>query len=410
MTHIEEKLYLQSVFDAIDEVYKFKNHQQTLTYEERLRASFNKLLIPDWYNHDYTSTNELRKTKSHGQVLHTKQYDNKISDLSISSSNNSSQLSNGTTHRHRSPSQSLSEWLPLRHNSTTSTNVTNGNVIINGGRSTNFHETSTYAPGLQRVTQSSSWYKPKIFTTHNNINDHSIEPPKPLPRYSKINQERINSTDSSFLSSTSKIIIPDLISNENIRHPIKPRTMSQVPILIEEIDDDSCLQNVSLDISSDGDITIVQKPISSWTNDVISLTHTHILSNNPHIIVNTNNNMNEFMTTNISRADSTKSVSSDGESYHSVVLPSSDRNLLVTDSSSYASVNDQCLSATTITTSSYHTAIADDNSSSSATGYETPTPKLDNDILSSHSSMSDLSHAETLEPSIDGESFLILIE
>jgi hypothetical protein len=51
-------------------------------------------------------------------------------------------------------------------------------------------------------------------------------------------------------------------------------------------------------------------------------------------------------------------------------------------------------------TASYHTAISDDTSSSSITGYETPTPQLDDDngTLSSHSSLSDLSHAETLEP------------
>jgi hypothetical protein len=38
------------------------------------------------------------------------------------------------------------------------------------------------------------------------------------------------------------------------------------------------------------------------------------------------------------------------------------------------------------------------------TGYETPTPQLDDDnaTLSSHSSLSDLSHAETLEPNTEG--------
>ena len=58
-------------------------------------------------------------------------------------------------------------------------------------------------------------------------------------------------------------------------------------------------------------------------------------------------------------------------------------------------------------TSSYHTAIGGDTSSSSSmTGYETPTPQLDNDeTLSSHSSISDLSHAETLEPTIDEGNF-----
>jgi hypothetical protein len=194
MTRIEEKLYLQSVFDAIDEVYKLKNHQQTLTYEERLRASFKKLLIPDWYNHDYTSINGLRKTKSHGQVPRVKRYDinnnhnNDTFDASISSLNNSSHLSNGT-HRHRLPSRSWSERPLLRRNSTASSSDTNGSVIINGRRLTNSNGISTYAPGVQRVAQSSTWYKPKTFTiksTNGNSNGHSIEPPKPLPRYSKI--------------------------------------------------------------------------------------------------------------------------------------------------------------------------------------------------------------------------------
>ena len=55
--------------------------------------------------------------------------------------------------------------------------------------STNSNETSTYAPGMQRVAQSSTWYKPKKFTiksTNSHSNGHSIEPPKPLPRHSKI--------------------------------------------------------------------------------------------------------------------------------------------------------------------------------------------------------------------------------
>lgn len=100
-----------------------------------------------------------------------------------------------------------------------------------------------------------------------------------------------------------------------------------------------------------------------------------------------------------------RSISSEAESYRSAVLPSADKNLLATDSSSYASVNERCLSPST---ASYHTAIAGDSSSSSSiTGYETPTPQLDNDddnntTLSSHSSLSDLSHAETLEPNVEG--------
>ena len=91
-------------------------------------------------------------------------------------------------YRHRSPSRSWSERPPLRHDSTTSSYDTNGSVI-HGRRSTTSNGSSTYAPGVQRVAQSSTWYKPRTFTpkiTNGNTNGHSTEPPKPLPRYSKI--------------------------------------------------------------------------------------------------------------------------------------------------------------------------------------------------------------------------------
>jgi hypothetical protein len=117
--------------------------------------------------------------------------------------------------------------------------------------------------------------------------------------------------------------------------------------------------------------------------------------------------MNQSIMTNLPRTDSSKSVSSDAESYRSAILPPLNKNLLGTDSSSYASVNDQCLSTST---SSYHTAVVGDTSSSSSmTGYETPTPQLDDETLSSHSSISDLSHTETLEPNVEGNSCLMLI-
>ncbi|CAF1338505.1 unnamed protein product [Adineta steineri] len=181
MTRLEEKLYLQSVFNVIDEVYKFKNHKQVLTYEERLRASFNKLLVPNWFNRDYTSNNGLRKTKSHGQVFHTRRYDfNNNKNNETYDSLTSSSTSNDT-HRYRSQSQSWSERRPVRHDSAASSYDTNGSVIINSRRLINSNGTSTYAPGLQRVTQSSTWYKPKTFT----INEHTIDPPKPLPRHMK---------------------------------------------------------------------------------------------------------------------------------------------------------------------------------------------------------------------------------
>ncbi len=103
------------------------------------------------------------------------------------------------------------------------------------------------------------------------------------------------------------------------------------------------------------------------------------------------------MASTIPRIDSSKSISSEAESYKSAI----EKNLLATDSSSYTSVNEQCLS--TASSASYHTAVAGDTSSSSSmTGYETPIPPLDDETLSSHSSMSDLSHAETLEPNTEG--------
>lgn len=189
MTRIEEKLYLQSVFDAIDEVYNLKNRQKSCTYEERLRASFSKLLIPDWYNPDYTSTNELRKSKSHGQVPRLKLSDFPINDTSngsITSLNNSLHLSNGI-HQRRSPSRSRSERASLRRNSTASSCDTNASITIHGRRLTNSNGTTTYAPGMQRVAQSSTWYKPKPLT-RTITNGHSNQCPQPLPRFSKISK------------------------------------------------------------------------------------------------------------------------------------------------------------------------------------------------------------------------------
>ncbi|CAF0782207.1 unnamed protein product [Adineta ricciae] len=386
MTRVEEKNYLQSVFNAIDEVYNLKNHQQTLTYEERLRASFNKLLVPNWYNHDYTSINELRKTKSYGQVLHHKRYDYN-NNHSHTDTSTSSAISD-KTHRYRSQSQTWSERRPLRHHSTASSYDTNGNVVINGRRST-----STYAPGLQRVVQSSTWYKPKSF----NI-EMPIVPPKPRPRYSKIvntyligtllckiakfaNQERLHAVDSSLLLN-SKLASFAPISNEILRHPIKPRAMTQIPISSENLDDEIYIEG-----STDGDITIVQQLSPSRTNDVVPMKHISV-SPTTNITIS-NDRMNHPMTTIIPRTNSNKSIPSDIESYRSTMLLPLNKNLLLTDSSSYSSINEPS------TASSYHTAKENDTSNS---GYKTPTPQADDETISSHSSISDLSHAETLEP------------
>ncbi|CAF1156252.1 unnamed protein product [Rotaria sordida] len=381
MSRFEEKFYLQNVFDTIDQVYKMKKTQQILSYEERLRNSFNKLLVPDWYNHEYSLTNVLRKTKSHGHVQRIKRTNlnnnDDTPDISISSSINSPHLSNGTyrqSYRHRSPSRSWSEKPPLRRDSTTSSYDTNTSIIHGRRFTTSSSSSSSYAPGQQRVAQSSTWYKPRIFATKI-TNGHSNEPPKPLPRYSKIDPGHKNSLDSCSL-------LTKIDNVHHHHHPIKPRTMAQPPVSSDES---------ALDVSSEGDVTIVQNSSIQETNIEESL-------------------IDKNETTNIPRTNSTKSLTSEAESYRSAILPSIDKNLLVTDSSSYASVNDRCLSPST---ASYHTARAGDTSSSSSiTGYETPTPKLDDDdddddyhhhhaTLSSHSSLSDLSHAETLEPSAE---------
>ncbi|CAF1928688.1 unnamed protein product [Rotaria magnacalcarata] len=362
-----------------------KKSQQNATYEERLRASFNKLIVPDWYNHDYTSTNGLRKTKSHGHVPRAKRVNKNNNntnnddtpDTSISSSTHSPHLSNGTyrqSYRHHSPSRSWSEKPPLRHDSTASSYDTSTSVI-NGRRSVLSNGSASYAPGLQRVVQSSTWYKPNQFATKP-TNGHSIEPPKPLPRYSKIDPGRINSSDSSSSSSTSSS--SSSTKSDNVRHPIKPRTMAQPQIRIEES---------ILDVSSEADVTIV--PQSPTEQTIENSASTHVLET--------------ATTTNMFRTHSLRSVTSEAESYRSAALPSTDKNLLGTDSSSYASVAERCLSPST---ASYHTARLDDTSSSSSssmTGYETPTPQLhdEHETLSSHSSLSDLSHAETLEPNAE---------
>lgn len=213
MTRTEEKLYDPTVFDAIDQNYPMKHQKPVNNYEERLRASFNKLLVPDWFNQQYTSNHGLRKTKSHGHVPRAKRINGEINhnhnsnhnnnnnnnnntdhhqhhdetpDISVTCSLNSPLLSNGNHRaslRHRSPSRSWSERPTARRDSTTSSCDSNTNVI-NGRRSLLSNGNSSYAPGVQRVAQSSTWYKPRAFTVQ--LSTPIIEPPKPLPRYSKM--------------------------------------------------------------------------------------------------------------------------------------------------------------------------------------------------------------------------------
>jgi hypothetical protein len=199
MTRTEEKLYVESVFEAIDQAYAMKNHKPTCNYEERLRASFSKLLVPDWYNPDYTSSNGLRKTKSHGHVPRLKRvngnnntnnnnnnHHDDTPDISVCSSFHSPHLSNGShrpSYRHRSPSRSWSERPPIRRDSASSSYDPNCSVI-NGRRSTLSNGAAHYAPGVQRVALSSTWYKPRTFAGKLS-NGHAVEAPKPLPRSSK---------------------------------------------------------------------------------------------------------------------------------------------------------------------------------------------------------------------------------
>ena len=204
MTRIEDDLCSSHVLEQLYPLTKTHPSSKACTYQERLRASFNKLLVPDWFNHDYTSAvgNGLRKTKSHGHVPRVKptndnnnnnnnsHHDDDTPDTSVSSSTASPHLSSNETHRpsnrHRSPSRSWSERAPRRRDSAASSYDANGSAL-NGRRSTLSNGTSNYAPGVQRVAQSSTWYKPRTFPVKT-INGHLIAPPKPLPRYSKMGE------------------------------------------------------------------------------------------------------------------------------------------------------------------------------------------------------------------------------
>lgn len=68
-----------------------------------------------------------------------------------------------------------------------------------------------------------------------------------------LDQERLHSVDSSLLLN-SKLANSAPISNEIIQHPIKPRAMTQIPISSENLDEEIYLEG-----STDGDITIVQQ-------------------------------------------------------------------------------------------------------------------------------------------------------
>jgi len=299
MTRTDEQLLFQTI-DQIQRPITTTFESKTKNYEERLRASLNKLILPDWYNHEYTSINGLRKTKSQGHVPRLKRINentnnnnNNNNPISHDESPRLSHSSHRPSYRHRSPSRSWSERPPIRRDSTSSSYDSTGHVLTTR---------RSYAPGVQRVAQSSTWYKPRLFP----IQLPERVPPKPRPRQ----QFKIADEES---------------------HPSATTKLS----MTEEIP--------------------------------------------PQIAI-------------LSRTNSNRSLTSEAESYRSA------KNLPGTDSSSYASVNDRCLSPST---ASYHTALGGETSSS--TGYETPTPQLEDDdgTLSSQSSLSDLSRAETLEPTIE---------
>ena len=139
------------------------------------------------------------------------------------------------------------------------------------------------------------------------------------------------------------------------------------------------------------DIFLIILVSPSRTNDVVPVKHISV-SPTTNIAIS-NDRMSHPMTAIIPRTNSNKSIPSDIESYRSTMLLPLNKNLLLADSSSYSSINEPS------TASSYHTAKEDDNSNS---GYKTPTPQADDETISSHSSISDLSHAETLEPNAEG--------
>ncbi|CAF0889965.1 unnamed protein product, partial [Didymodactylos carnosus] len=169
--------------------------------------------------------------------------------------------------------------------------------------------------------------------------------------------------------------------NNMSKHNESPVTSTENNIPNEQqlkYENDNILQNISLDISSDlseeKDVTIRKENVDK------SLSRSTVSSFNSCI--------SPQDVTLLPRTNSSKSVSST-DSYRSALPPNS---LLAVDSSSYASVNDRSLS-------SYYTATDGGSSStSSITGYDTPTPQIEDDDESSvQSSTSDLSHAETLE-------------
>lgn len=55
MSGIEEKLYLKTMFDVIDEVYQIDKTDKSADYDRRFKDSLEKLFVPQWFNENYSS-------------------------------------------------------------------------------------------------------------------------------------------------------------------------------------------------------------------------------------------------------------------------------------------------------------------------------------------------------------------
>ena len=159
MARIEEKLYLQHVFDAIDQVYQIRTPYSS-NYEERLRHSLNKLLIPEWYKHPSNLSSSTRqKSRSQGQVRHCIDREDQLRTTANETTNNkdnhsTSLLASATCQQFSSSSIEINDQRRRRRRLSASKN--------------------SYSSGRERVSQSSTWYKPTSLMIQSSREDQMI--------------------------------------------------------------------------------------------------------------------------------------------------------------------------------------------------------------------------------------------
>lgn len=157
MARIEEKLYLQHVFDAIDQVYQIRTPYSS-NYEERLRHSLNKLLIPEWYkHHSNLSSSTRQKSRSQGQVRHFIAREDQLlkttANETTTTTNNKDNHSTGLLQRFSSSSIEINDQRRRRRPSASK---------------------NLYSSGRERVSQSSTWYKPTSLMIQSSREDQMI--------------------------------------------------------------------------------------------------------------------------------------------------------------------------------------------------------------------------------------------